>query len=330
MSNKTVDVIGLADPIQDMVMHISRLPGPNVHMQMEDVCFQGGGNVSTAMVACARLGLKSSLYGKIGDDMFGKMIVSDLAYNGVDTAHIVTQEGRRSNFCLCISEHDIGSKEFISKGGELDPFSPEGLDEAFIRSAKVLHVGNGEYTPALGRACDIMHESGGIVSVDACYYKPIFYEHYDLYDVFIASEHYFDAMCEKEGIKVESREDMIAFLRAIQKKGPNTVIFTFGADGCKGVQGDTYFEAPSFRVDAIDTTGAGDVFHGAFIYCYLRGWDAETSCRFCSAVSAIKCTRIGGRSGIPTVQTVERFLEDGVIEGEELDRRVDMYRRGIL
>ena len=80
----------------------------------------------------------------------------------------------------------------------------------------------------------------------------------------------------------------------------------------------------------VDSTGAGDVFHGAYIYAWLQGWDAKTCCRFCSGVSAIKCTRPGGRSGIPTLPVLEKFLATGEIDGAELDERVRHYKYGLL
>ena len=81
---------------------------------------------------------------------------------------------------------------------------------------------------------------------------------------------------------------------------------------------------------AIDSTGAGDVFHGAFNYAYLQGWDVPRCARFSSGVSAIKCTQLGGRAGIPNLATVTRFLEDGVIEREWLDERLKRYRQGFF
>ena len=326
MQKKAYDVIGFGDPFQDLVIRLSQLPPTNVNMHMDDYCFQGGGNVSTAMVASARLGLKSALIGNVGDDLLGRMILSDLEYNGVDVAHVRVNTGCRSNFCLCMAEQVNQGKEFISKGGDFDPIQPEDLDENFIKSARVLHVGN--FTPAIIQAARWMHEAGGAVSIDAAYYRPDIYENYRYIDIFIASETYYNVMCKEEG--VTNKEDYEAVLRSIQAKGPDTVIVTFGPEGCRGVRGDRYFEIPAFRVNAVDSTGAGDVFHGAYVYAWLQGWEAEESCRFCSAVSAIKCTRMGGRSGIPTLPILEKFLKEGVIDGEELDARVQHYKYGLM
>ena len=77
-------------------------------------------------------------------------------------------------------------------------------------------------------------------------------------------------------------------------------------------------------------TGAGDVFHGAFNYAWLQGWDVPTCARFSSAVSAIKCTRSGGRAGIPTLETVQKYLDTGKIDYTEIEERVAHYRKGMF
>jgi sugar/nucleoside kinase (ribokinase family) len=324
---KQWDVIGLGDPFQDLVIRLSQLPPSNVNMQMDDFCFQGGGNVSTALVASARLGLRAALIGNVGDDIFGRMITADLKFNQVDVSHVRVNAGKRSNFCLCIAEEAVDGKEFISKGGDFQKFEPSDLDRTFFESTHVLHIGN--FTPAIEQACDWVHGMDGVISIDAAYYRPDIYSNYRRIDIFIGSETYFKKMCEYEGIRIEGTEDYAAALCRISEQGPRTVIFTLGEKGCIGVSDNRFFEIPAFKVEAIDPTGAGDVFHGAYIYGWLQGWSPEKCCSFSSAVSAIKCTRLGGRSGIPTMPIVEKFMEEGIIDGSELDLRLRQYQFGL-
>ena len=118
--------------------------------------------------------------------------------------------------------------------------------------------------------------------------------------------------------------------RLIRSEGPEIVIFTLGERGCAGVYDNTYFELPAFNVKLVDSTGAGDVFHGAFNYAWLQGWEVPECARFSSAVSAIKCTEHGGRAGIPDLKTVQRFLKDGTIDRSFLDKRLKQYRQGFF
>lgn len=324
MAEKTMDLIGFGDPYLDLVVKLDQLPATNKNCQINDYGFQGGGNVPTACVAAARLGLKTALVGCVGDDLFGRISLSDLEYNHVDTSKMSVQKGKKSNFCICVTESAVEGKEFISKAGDFTAIAVDELDEDFFRSTKLLHVAL--ITDAAAKACDIVHASGGKVSVDANYYRPYTYNYYDKLDIFIGSEMYYEGFCEDKGLDPQNfAENMFA----LQKLGPEIVIFTFGPDGCRGVYEDKYFELPAFYVEVVDTTGAGDVFHGAFDYGYLQGWDVETCARFASGVSAIKCTRPGGRSGIPTLEVVTEFLQTGAVDYTEIDQRVEHYKKGI-
>ena len=86
-------------------------------------------------------------------------------------------------------------------------------------------------------------------------------------------------------------------------------VITQGEAGSVGVYGEHVFLTPSFEVDVVDTTGAGDVYHGAFIYGLLNKWSFEKSAEFASAVAAISCTKLGGRKGIPGVLETKLFLQ---------------------
>ena len=325
MSEKTIDLIGFGDPFLDLVIEIDQLPKSNTNCPMLARCFQGGGNVATACVAASRLGLKTSLIGSVGDDLFGKMSISDLEYNGVETSKMVVHENKKSNFSVCVAEKAIKGKEFIVGHGDFEQIREDELDEEYFKSAKMLHTGL--ITPAVIKACNLIHEAGGKVSIDAPYYKPFVYENYHLFDIFIGSEMYYDLMCKENNYDPAEYQKNMNMLR---EKGCEIVIFTFGEHGCKGVYADEYFELPALKVDVVDTTGAGDVFHGAFDYAYLQGWDAVTCAKFSTGVSAIKCTRPGGRAGIPTLSVLEKFLETGEIDYSEIDQRVEHYKRGIV
>ena len=107
------------------------------------------------------------------------------------------------------------------------------------------------------------------------------------------------------------------------------MVATFGEKGCAGISKEGFFEIPAFDVDVKDTVGAGDVFHGAFLAAIVKGLSPKDAARFASGVAAIKCTRIGGRAGIPNWEVTDNFLETGEIDYREIDERVKKYGRGI-
>lgn len=326
---KKYDIIGLATPGQDLVVELEKMP-QTVSSRMYDCCFQGGGWVATALCAAGNLGMRASFCGVIGDDIFGKMITEDFRFNHVDTSHLIVEKGKRSNFCLCITERADKAKTFISRPSECREVEPEDIDEDYIRSARMLHVGF--VNAGIQKAAEIIRSAGGKVSVDAAYYKPYVYENYDIFDIFIGSEYYFNGVAGSLGIDLAhplSDETMFEVMRSIQKQGPDIVIFTFGADGSKGIYGENTFSVPAMDVPVVDTTGAGDVFHGAFDAAYLRGMDVVSAAKYATGVSSIKCTQMGGRAGIPDAEMLETFFTSGVIDYEKLNRRAEHYRRGL-
>jgi sugar/nucleoside kinase (ribokinase family) len=127
----------------------------------------------------------------------------------------------------------------------------------------------------------------------------------------------------------KNRENIEENCRKVMDMGSPVVVFTFGEKGCAGISAEGFFDIPAYEVEAIDTVGAGDVFHGAFLSGLLLGLSVAETARFASAVSAIKCTRIGGRAGVPSLETVKRFMQDGVIDYAEIDERVEFYKNGI-
>lgn len=326
---KKYDIIGLATPGQDLVVELEKMP-QTVSSRMYDCCFQGGGWVATALCAAGNLGMRASFCGVIGDDIFGKMITEDFRFNHVDTSHLIVEKGKRSNFCLCITERADKAKTFISRPSECREVEPEDIDEDYIRSARMLHVGF--VNAGIRKAAEIIRSAGGKVSVDAAYYKPYVYENYDIFDIFIGSEYYLNGVAKSLGIDLAhplSDETMFEVMRSIQKQGPDIVIFTFGADGSKGIYGENTFSVPAMDVPVVDTTGAGDVFHGAFDAAYLRGMDVVSAAKYATGVSSIKCTQMGGRAGIPDAEMLEMFFTSGVIDYEKLNRRAEHYRRGL-
>ena len=327
---KKYDIIGIGNPGQDMVVELEKIPYEEVSSRMYDCSFQGGGWVATALCAAGNLGAKVSMLGVIGDDTFGKMIVDDFKYNNVDTEHLVVAKGKRSNFCICITERSTKSKHLISRGGELREVELDDIDEDFIKSARMIHVGF--VNEAVRKAADIIHEDGGKVSVDAAYYKPYVYENYDIFDIFIGSEYYFDGVCEELGMKAAkdlTDDEKYKVMEYVQSKGPDIVIFTFGEHGSMGIYGDKRFVQPAMNAKIKDTTGAGDVFHGAFDVAYLNGLSVSEAAKFATGVSTIKCTQMGGRAGIPDSKILDKFLRSGEIDYDKINRRVDHYRRGV-
>ena len=114
-------------------------------------------------------------------------------------------------------------------------------------------------------------------------------------------------------------------MRALREKGPGIIAFTFGEKGCVLLDDEGFEKIDGFSVPVRDTTGAGDVFHGAFLFGILQGWKNTQCARFACAAAAIKCTRLGGHAAIPTLDAVDAFLRTGLINQEAFDLRAERY-----
>ncbi|NLO83121.1 MAG: carbohydrate kinase family protein [Clostridiales bacterium] len=311
-----IEVVGIGDPIMDFLIHTNRIPVTNGVSRLKDYSWQGGGKVPTALVALGILGVRTGIIGVVGADAFGRFCIDDFKRHNVDTSRLIVDPNGRTTFCICLSEQETQGRSFIGRGSTVRKLTVDDLDKAYVTQGRFLHLSDMDQPSR--QAAVWAREKGVTVAFDADYYHPEIEGNYELIDVFIASEFYYNAVFKDDNYEKNCK--------SIQEQGPEIVVFTFGERGCLGVYGDKYFKIPAFKVEVMDTTGAGDVYHGAFIYGLLQGWDVEYTARFSSAVSAIKCTRVGGRAGIPDVPTVEKFLKDGVIDYTEIDRRVDFYR----
>lgn len=314
-----MDIIGIGTPIMDLVVNVDSMPQRDGATHANEMFYQGGNKVPTAMVAAARLGWKAGLVGRVGRDRIGRFILEDLEYNQVDTSRIVLdEEGRYSSCCLSLSEKETGTRVFIGRSSTVRPITPDLLDYDYLATAKCIHLSEGDEGSVAAAAFG--KEKGIPVSLDGDHYNKSIEELIPKIDVFIGSEFFQRDLFGSLSLEESCRE--------IVKMGPHTAIFTLGKRGCVGyTQKEGFFALPCFdNVTVVDTTGAGDVFHGAYIVAMLEGKSAQEACRFASAVSAIKCTRIGGRTGIPTRPILDRFLETGEIDGTELDERLAYYR----
>lgn len=314
-----MDVVGIGKVAVDLLANVPKIPKEDDRTTIKDYSWQGGGKVPTALVALARLGAKCGMITIVGDCNYGRFCIEDFKYHGVDVSQIVVDKKGQTPFSIVLSDDYTHGRSIMHYPGTCRSLEISDLDKDYVQSARYLHLAYG--TPASRQGAIWAREKGIPVVFDADYYRPDIEEMIPLIDVFIASEFYYKAIFDDEDYERNCKK--------IQSMGPDIVVFTLGQRGCVGIKGNMFFMEDAFRVAVKDTTGAGDVYHGAFIYGLLQNWDIQKIARFSNAVAAIKCTRIGGRAAIPTLETVTKFLDTGIIDYAEIDKRVVMYRRSI-
>lgn len=321
-----MDVVGLGSCCVDYIAEIDRLPGTNQFTPLYASSWQGGGKVPTALVALGRLGARCGMLSTVGDDMYGRFLLRDFRENGVDMERVVVRKGGETEFCICLAERETLGRSYIGKLGQLKPLSVEELPRDYICGAQFLHLSALDQPSRA--AAGWIREAGGRVVLDADRYHPLLEEHLGLIDVCIGSEYFFEGMFPNAA--PEKPEDYQAYLSRLRQRGPDIAVITLGEKGCVGLDSTGFFYQPAFSVPVKDTTGAGDVFHGAFIFGMLEGWSSAECARFASTVSAVKCTVLGGRAGIPTRREALDFLETGRIDPASGEKWLRYYSSAIF
>ena len=304
-------VIGLGMSFLDVLIRMQDMPTWEQGTRLSAFRLDGGGPVATAMAATARLGARTAYIGTAGNDEAADMKVRSLEKEGIDLSHLVRLPQPENQIVLVSVRESDGERVFSGLRRSQDSqLGPDQIDREFITSADYLHLDGGHYAAAL-QAAKWMKEAGKTVVFDGSKVNGDSRAHLteliQYVDVLIGGSGFVPALT---GIK-----DIWEAGRAALKIGPRVVVQTEGADGSYTVTKDEEFHLPCFKIDVVDTTGAGDVFHGAYIVGLLRGWDLKRVALFSTAVSALKCTKLGGRAGIPTFDQTIAFLKERGVEG---------------
>jgi sulfofructose kinase len=294
-----VDVVGLGTNALDLLGLIDGYPEPDTKSPLREFEVQGGGMVATAMVACARLGLRARYVGKFGDDYWARLGRRLLARDGVDVGHALRAPGSPGHVSLVLVDARTGARTGFYRRPSAYAIRPEELDRAVITSGRLLHV-DGVDAEAAALAVRWARAAGLRVTMDGERVVDGIEAVWPAVDLLVANPRFV--------AQVTGREDPKEGLAALAARGPARVAVTLAAEGSLGLEAGRFVRAPGFAVAVVDTNGAGDVFHGACAVGELRGWPLEWTLTFANAVAAMKCRSLGGRRGIPGLSDVAEFL----------------------
>ena len=295
------DVVGLGQCCIDYLGVVEHYPDVNEKEEVNNLTVQGGGPVATAMVTLSRLGASTAFIGKISDDYFGDLIKDGLTSESVSIDHIIVEKDKSSQFAFIVIEKETAKRTVLWSRATVTPLRPEEINKNVINTAKVLLL-DGLMKEGSIVAAECAREAGVTIVVDAGSKREGALALVNLSDYFIASEDFARQFSHGNDPKTVAME--------LLGLGAKTVIITLGEKGSICVSPESYFYQPAFKVKAVDTTGCGDVFHGAFLFGLLQKWDLRETIRFASAAAALKCREIGGRTAIPDLREVEGFLEE--------------------
>jgi len=298
----TRQVVGIGYAALDYLGIVRRMPQfDDVEAaEVEEWTMSGGGPVSTALVALARWGVPVGYVGLLGNDMAGWQIRQEFTREGVDVSNLRHQSGERSPTVLVLVEAETGRRAFIAFKDSETSLTLTPQDHELIKRAEFLHL-DGWYADVGIPAARVARAAGGRVSLDAYKVDRRTPEWVSVTDILIATESFPQ--------RYTGQSDLIDASRILLSQGPSLVVTTLSERGCLVATAEGHFYVPGFAVRVVDTTGAGDVFHGAFLYGLLQNWDLAWTARFANAAGALACRKLGGRASIPTLSELNRFLD---------------------
>ena len=294
------DCIGLGICAADYLCIVPKYPKLDEKTETVEFSYQGGGPVATALVTLARLGFSTSFTGKIGDDRDGRFVLEQFVDEGVNTSGIIIDKNMPTNKAFIWIDQDSGKRSIVLNGKKYIPVTADEISLAHVKSTKYLLI-DGRDTNSVFYAIEWAKKNGIKIVLDAGSPRGRMDELLKLVDYPVVSQ----SFCFKY-LNTKNYRDAVQQLLDF---GAKAAVVTCGDEGCYGADKTGVYYQQAFQVPVVDTTGAGDVFHGAFTAGLLMKWKLPGILKFASAVAAIKCKHLGGRKGIPNMEAANKFLQ---------------------
>ena len=292
------DVIGIGESSIDEVYRVPGALGPNVKLPLSAKQIRYGGQVATTLATCAAFGLRTAFAGTAGDDDHAHGLRKALEDRGIDTTALIHRPVRHRRAMVLVSEQ-TGDRAVLWERDARLALTPDEVPRAMIESARLLHVDDVDVEAAIV-AAGIACKAGIPVTSDIDQVTDRTRELMAAVSVPIFAEHVPRAMT--------GETDPERALRKLRKTHSGMLCVTLGAQGSMLLDGTQLYRVPAPSVRAVDATGAGDVFRGAFIYALLRGDSPVDILRFANVAAAVSCTREGALDSVPARREVEESL----------------------
>lgn len=295
-------IVGIGACVMDTLVTVPNYPAEDTKLRATSTKIAGGGPTATGIVAASKLGEDAGYIGVLSGDNGGRFLKEDFEKYGVATDNIDIIDGYRSFTSVIWLASDSASRTCVFDKGNLPPLRLNEAKEAAIKEAELLMI-DGNEIDAAEEACKIAKENGTTVLYDCGGLYVGVERLLKLTDIMIPSEEFALGHTKCDDVRAAAKTLFDTY-------SPRIVVITRGKIGGLLYDGKEYWEYPAFLVDAVDSNGSGDVFHGAYAAALCKGFDYKKACIFSSAVSAIKCTGYGARESVPEFETVKSFLKE--------------------
>ena len=297
------DLVGVGLNATDTLLIVPRFPAYGGKETVEDEILSVGGQVTSAVAACQGLGLKTKYVGTVGDDQRGDLQLASLRQAGVNVDDVLVRQGVPTQSAYIIVDRLTGERTVFLLRDERLRLRPEELQPEWIVGARLLHI-DGHDTQAVEKAARLAKDHGIPVTVDV---DTI----YDGFDKVMPHVDYLIGSSNFPEQWTRERDPFEALTRIQKEFGMKVAAMTLGSHGALARFEGRFYYSPAFVVDCVDTTGAGDVFHGAFCYGVLQEWPLERVLEFANAMAALNCKALGARGGLGSLADAQRIIADG-------------------
>jgi sulfofructose kinase len=294
------DVVGVGLNATDTLILLPRFPAYGGKVPFAREVLSPGGQVASAMVTCARLGLRSKYIGTLGDDERGVIQLESLRASGVNLDDIEIRTNCPNQSAYILVDQTSGERTVLWHRDNCLRIDPDSLTPEKIIGSRLLHI-DGHDTPAVSRAAEIARRHQIPVTVDVDTIYPGF-------DLVLPHVDYLVASSEFPSRWTGEPDPFRALTRIQDEYGMRVAAMTLGANGALARVEGGFIYSPGLVVDCVDTTGAGDVFHGAFCYAVIESMPLREALEFSNAMAALNCTALGARGHIATAGEAQALL----------------------
>lgn len=303
MSDGRVDVVGVGLNATDTVMLVRDFPALGGKERVVSLSRQAGGQIASALVTCQRLGLKARYLGKVGGDEAGAFQLESLKQEGIDVQHVRTVRGAANQFGHIIVDQATGERTVFWDRDSRLAMLPTEIPAEAISTARALHLDGCDVEACLVAAQEARRAGIPVVADLDTVYKQV-ERLFPFIDYLLASANFLpSATGEDDPFRVL---EYMAWEYGMRAPG-----MTLGRDGALVYTEGRFIYSPGFVVETVDTTGAGDIFHGAFIYGLLSGWEIAPVLDFSNAMAALNCMVLGARGGIRSEREARELIGKG-------------------
>jgi sulfofructose kinase len=297
------DVVGVGLNATDTMILIPHFPAYGGKVPFTSEITSPGGQVASAMVCCAKLGLRTKYIGAIGDDERGRIQLESLQGTGINLDDVQVRENCANQSAYIVIDQRTGERTVFWNRPDCLKMEPSELSDEMISCAGLLHI-DGHDTTLVAEAARIAHRHDIPVTVDVDTIYKGFEDVLPNVDYLITSSEFPE--------RWTGEADPLKALTRLQKEyGMRCAAMTLGAHGSLARMDGRFHYSPGFIVSCLDTTGAGDIFHGAFCYSVVRGFTLPESLEFSNAMAALNCTAMGARGGIAGERQARALIARG-------------------